>query len=114
MPKHPSGWANAQTTAVTRYGADPHNPAMAIIRNAWAHLQGMLVPVVIGGRWGSGSYHGVGLPPLQNPTTAVAHIGTRDVYKTGPANTVAQATDSVTGDPIRRILAERLANGVNL
>lgn len=114
MAKQPSQWVNGQTTAVTRFTADPHNPAMAIIRDAWSHLQGMLVPVVIGGRWGSGSYHGVGLPPLQNPTNALAHIGTTNIYKTGPANTVAQASDSVTGDPIRRILAERLANGVNL
>lgn len=115
MTKPHSQWVNAQTQPVTRFGADPNNPGRSIVRAWWATLNGFKVPVVGGGRWGSRSFHGAIVPQLQNPTAAVARIGTPNVYRTGPANNInSGAGAGVTGDPVRRILAERLANGVGL
>lgn len=102
-------FANQQTRQVTDFGIDPHNPAAAVVRDAWARLHAWLVPVTTGGdsdpeRMFFGYQEG-----LQDFTRVAAPAATSSIYLDGsPELSDAVTTDNTMTDPVRRLLADQL------
>lgn len=100
---------NAFRRTVIDYGEDPNNPARSIGRDLALRLGAFLVPVVGGGDTDpEQQFHGVG-PKLQDFDGAANQVGNRILYTNGGNAEISSAvTSGVTGDPVRRMFADRL------
>lgn len=104
---------NAVPVVATVFGPDPHNPAAAIVGDAWLRLHGGLVAFVGGGDTDpSNRYFGDLGHEFQSFTGAANLIGTGSLYRTQP--TIAQDGNATMADPARQALLDRLRRGAQL
>ena len=103
------GAINARPRTVVDYDTDPRNPAMQVFRDVLLRLHGFLVPAVLGGDADPETmFFGYG-PELQDFKGAAAPGHNPVVYAdpTG-AEIGSAAVAGPSGDPARRIFADRL------
>lgn len=109
----PAAAVNARQATVVDFGVDPNQPGRSIAHEAFLRLHGFLSPVYSGGDVSPETqFHGLAAP-VQDFRGLAAPAANSVTYRNGGNAELSSAVSAgVTGDPTRRIFADRLRRRV--